>query len=55
MEECHIDGLQIDAVASMTSFNFDRQDDKEQLRNSYGGDENLEALAFIKKLNEIFF
>lgn len=51
----HIDGLRIDAVASMVFLNFDKQADDEPLKNSYGGEENLEALAFIKKLNEVVF
>ncbi|MRH43495.1 1,4-alpha-glucan branching protein GlgB [Aquibacillus halophilus] len=55
LEEYHIDGLRIDAVASMTSLNFDIGDDEEQLKNGFGGDENLEAMAFIKKLNEVIF
>ncbi|MFZ3576856.1 1,4-alpha-glucan branching protein GlgB [Virgibacillus sp. DJP39] len=55
LEEFHIDGLRVDAVASMTSLNFDRGADEVQLTNGFGGDENLEAMAFIKKLNEVIF
>ncbi|UOQ47263.1 1,4-alpha-glucan branching protein GlgB [Gracilibacillus caseinilyticus] len=55
LKEFHIDGLRIDAVASMFYLNFDRGDDEAQLLNSLGGDKNLEAVAFIKKLNEVVF
>ncbi|WP_112180568.1 1,4-alpha-glucan branching protein GlgB [Paraliobacillus zengyii] len=55
LDTYHIDGLRIDAVASMVFLNFDRQDEEEKLKNSFGGDENLEALAFLKKLNEVVF
>jgi len=50
-----MDGLRIDAVASMLSLNFDRQASAEPLQNEHGGEENLEALAFIKKLNKAVF
>ncbi|MEF2245659.1 1,4-alpha-glucan branching protein GlgB [Paenibacillus sp. IITD108] len=55
LKEYHIDGLRVDAVASMTSLNFDRGDNEEQLKNGWGDDENLEALALIRKLNEVVF
>ncbi len=47
----HIDGLRIDAVAYMLYLDFGGKD----LKNKYGGRENLEAIDFIKKLNEIVF
>lgn len=54
MDVYHIDGFRVDAVSSLIYLNHDRGDEK-KLTNQYGGDVNLEAVEFIKKLNEAVF
>lgn len=53
-DKYHIDGIRVDAVSSMLKLNYSRTEGQWE-PNEFGGDGNIEAIAFLKEMNEMVF